>query len=173
MSNDKCGEKSIVLLGDTCTFEDIYRKPYIPKEYEQSIKNASVLLLPYENFRGEGKNVFSENTLELFDYFVRESKKDNINIEICASDETFEMIELHSEIINIALIFCSSAVLPLVINILSNFIYDKLKNKNRVDVDANIELIVEKNGKSKKIQYKGKAVDFNAAFETIKDKMFD
>ena len=96
-------------------------------------------------------NLFPEDARELYKYFLAEAKKEKLSVEICASDDDFKIIELHCEIINIAKILCTSIVLPFVINMITSFLHDKITKNNRADIDANIELHVEKNGKSKKL----------------------
>lgn len=41
------------------SFETILRKEYIPQEYIENIKQASLLILPYENYRDDTHSLFS------------------------------------------------------------------------------------------------------------------
>jgi len=166
-------KKDIIEVSDSLlTFNDVYNKPYIPKEHEQSIKDASVLFLPSENHRNLGLNLFPENTRDLYSYFIREAEREGIKVEICASDDDFKTLELHSELIYIAKMICTYVVLPIVCSLISAYLYDKIKKTNRTDLDATIELLVEKDEKTKRIYYNGNAAGFKEAIECIKDTLF-
>lgn len=56
------------------TFEEIYKKPYVPVEYMEDIKNANLLIIPNEGFRDEGDVLFPETTREFLEFL-----KDNAN----------------------------------------------------------------------------------------------
>ena len=173
MLHEYNGADTIDVSDSAATFEEIYKKPYIPKEYEQDIRNADILFLPQEKFRDRDVNSFPECTREFYSYFSDQIKGEVFNVEICASDEDFQRLELHDEVINIPLILLTSTALPIVVNLISSFLYDKLKNRNKSDADANIELIVEKKGKSKTIHYKGSISGFERAMKSIENSMFD
>ena len=132
------------------TFEKIYKKEYIPTEYLDDIKKANLLIIPNENFRDEGDVLFPETTREFFD-FIREFPNDEIIADIAISDEDFKRIELHSAVIEVAPIIVQTIVLPIVLNIISSFLYDLVKKYRRKPEDT--EETATK--KSKKITYEG------------------
>ena len=57
----------LVTIDDTdISFEAMYTKEYIPKEYMDDIKKANLLIIPYENFREKGDLLFSGNYSGIF-----------------------------------------------------------------------------------------------------------
>ena len=156
------------------TFEKIYKKPYIPKEYIDDIKNANVLIIPNEKFKEEDTLVFAENTRELFDFLKENSNK--LITDIAISDDDFQFVELHSAVIEIATIIVQSCVFSILINVLSSFIYDQVKkcHRNREDTSVHVEIIVEekKRKKTKKIKYKGPVSGIKDSLDEISKNLF-
>lgn len=148
----------LVTIDDTdISFEAMYSKEYIPKEYMEDIKKANLLIIPNENFRGKGNLLFPETTPEFLD-FLREDNNEII-ADIAIGDDNFQRIELHSAVIEVATIIVEYVVLPIAVGIVSSFLYDQVKKHRRTadDTTANVQIIVEetKRKKTKKIIYKG------------------
>lgn len=76
------------------TFDDIYKKDYIPQDYLDEIKKANLLIIPTEHFRGMQEVVFPETTLDFYEY-IKENSNDDITADIAISDGKFLKIELH------------------------------------------------------------------------------
>ena len=90
---------TVVNVSDSnVTFEQIYKKAYIPVEYIDDIKKANLLIIPNEDFRDDGDVLFPETTREFFE-FLKEEASDEIVADIAISDEDFQRIELHSAVI--------------------------------------------------------------------------
>lgn len=151
-------DKAIKIVDTNITFEQIYKKDYVPTEYMEDIKKANLLIIPNESFRDIGDTLFPETTREFFD-FVRESSGEEIIADIAISDEDFQRIELHSAAIQVATIIVELVMLPVAINIISSFLYDLVKKHHRKpeDTSAKVKIITEetKGKKSKMITYEG------------------
>lgn len=149
---------TLKIVDTDLTFEKIYDKDYIPKEYMEEIKRANLLIIPNEGFRDSGDVLFPETTREFLDY-IRDSSKDDIVADIAISDEDFQRIELHSAVIEVAKIIVQWAVLPIATGIISAFLYDLVKKyrRNPEDTSARVQIITEetKTKKSKMITYEG------------------
>ena len=70
-------------------FAAIYNKEYMPKEYEEEIRSANILLIPNENFRDKQGLFFPECTDEFLEFMKEKETKitfpilfDN-HIDIC------------------------------------------------------------------------------------------
>lgn len=76
-----------------------------------------------------------------------------IKTEICIDDDKFEKLELHADIVYVATLIVQYAVLPIVTSMIASYLYDKVKsmNKEKDETNTNVHIIVEKNGKSKKL----------------------
>lgn len=118
--------KKVQIIDSDLTFEKIYEKKYIPSEYLDEIKKANLLIVPNENFRKKGDVLFPETTREFFEY-IQDHPNDEIVADIAISDDNFQRIELHSAVIEVATIIVNVVVLPVAINMISNYLYDLIK----------------------------------------------
>ncbi|MFD0672651.1 hypothetical protein [Cohnella sp. GCM10027633] len=161
-------EVSKVEINDVnITFQDVFEKPYFPKEYTEEMKNANALILPYdEGFRDHEHPLFPEQTGEFYHYVKDASKGTDVNFDICATDEQFQELELHSDLINIPNIIMTIFAFPIVTGLITNYLYDKLKSR-RNGLKVKVDLIVETKGKSKRISYEGDADKFESTIKAI------
>jgi len=161
--------KELKITESSVTFEDFYSKDYFPKELEGAIKKANMLILPYEGFRDFEKPVFPEETQKFF-HFLREKGDPSLITDICISDEDYFELELHADLIVIPMMILSSFVLPVTINVVSDYISSKIESRNRnteLKVKATFTVV---NGDSSKIfEFEGDADKFEETFEPVKD----
>lgn len=165
-----------VKISDTeISFEQIYNKEYIPKEYIEDIKKANLLIIPDENFRDEGDILFPETTREFFDY-IKDNANDNIVADIAISDDDFQRIELHSAVIAVATIIVQYAVLPVATGMIATFLYDLIKKHHRKpeDTSAKVKIITEesKTKRSKMITYEGPVSGIKDALDQAAKDIF-
>ena len=157
------------------TFENIYKKEYIPTEYLDDIKKANLLIIPNENFRDEGDVLFPETTREFLD-FIREFPNDEIISDIAISDEDFKRIELHSAMIEVAPIIVQWVVLPIATSMIASFLYDLVKKYRRKpeDTSAKVKIITEETEtkKSKMITYEGPVSGVKVALDQAAKDLF-
>lgn len=157
------------------TFEEIYRKPYIPMEYIDDIKKANLLIIPNEGFRDEGDLLFPETTREFFEFF-KEKASDEIVVDIAISDDDFQRIELHSAVIEVAKIIVQWAVLPIATSMIAAFLYDLVQKYHRKpeDTSAKVQIITEETEmkKSKKITYEGPVSGIKDALDQATKELF-
>lgn len=164
-------EKDIKITDTDITFETILQKKYIPQKYIDDIKKANVLIIPNEGFRDKEGYFFPECTSEFYMFLKRQ---EGIETEICIDDKEFQNIELHADIIYVATMIIQYVVLPVVTSMIASYLYDKVNsmNKKRKDANTNVHIIVEKNGKSKKIDYEGNIENFEDAMKTLDKTIF-
>lgn len=141
------------------TFETIYEKEYFPREILDEIKLANVLFIPdYVKRADKNAYVFPECTYEFLEY-VKENSSDILKPDVAVSDDSFKKIEMHSATITIATFVVKKIVLALMINLVSNYLYDQAKkmhrDKNEVSTRVNIIATEEAEKKSKIICYEG------------------
>ena len=143
------------------TFEKIFKEDYIPKEYEDEIKHSNILLIPSKTFRDKNILYFPEGTKDFFQY-IKEREDGKTNIEISISDEKFNELELHSDIVRIATIIIKDFILSVAINLISDYLKNKLKkeNKSSKKVEVELNMIIQKKNKSLEINYRGSVKDF-------------
>lgn len=166
----------VLKISDTdITFEQIYRKNYVPAEYLDDIKKSNFLIIPNENFRDEGDILFPETTREFFD-FIRESSGEEIVADIAISDEDFQRIELHSAVIEVATFIVQQILLPVVPGMIASFLYDLVKKYHRKpeETSAKVKIIVEEttSKKSKMITYEGPVSGIKDALDQATKDIF-
>lgn len=140
------------------TFEEIYKKPFFPKQYEQELKKANVLLIPFENTRSGIEVAFPETTTEFLQFLKEQNDKELVS-DIAIDDEHYQKLELHSAVITIATCIVQEVVWPIVASIIAAYIYDEVKKYHRTpnEMTAKLDVYVEKDGKTKRISYEGPA----------------
>ena len=168
-------DKKLEILNTEITFEEIYKKRYVPEEYLNDIKKANFLIIPNEKFRNEKLTFFPETTRQFFEY-VKEHHDEGIIADIAISDNEFKQLELHSAIIEVATIIVKYAILPITTGIISAFLYDLTKkyHRNPNETIAKIKIIVEETDikKSKTIIYEGPISEVNKALKQAMKNIF-
>ncbi|MCT4477730.1 hypothetical protein N0U24_11255 [Peribacillus frigoritolerans] len=167
MMHESNKTKDLVVQESNLTFSDIYSKPYFPKEYEEDIKKANLLLLPYEGFRDLKKPVFPEETMKFYK-FLKEYDNEQLVGDICISDEEYAELELHADLITIASIIVMSGVLPVAVNVISNYLSEKLKSR-KTELKVRVDITVVDGAKSKSISYEGDADKFEETMKAAND----
>lgn len=166
---------NIKIYDTDISFEQIYNKDYIPKDYIEEIKKANLLILPYESFRDEGEILFPETTRDFFEY-IKENTEDNIVADIAISDENFQLIELHSAVIEVATIIVQILVLPVATSMIASFLYELVKKHHRKpeDTSAKVQIIAEETEtkKSKIILYEGPVSGIKDALDQAANNLF-
>ena len=142
-------------------------KEYLDKSLRESVQSADILITPLENFR-EGVDIsFYQGTLNLISY-LGENLPSTLLLEICATDEDYAEIVLHSKQFRLGKILLTVAAVPIVINLLSNYVYDELKASN--DDSVSISLAIEmENCKTYSVEYDGSAKDFDLLKDYVKE----
>ncbi|MDE6020796.1 MAG: hypothetical protein K2H01_07370 [Ruminococcus sp.] len=166
---------NIKIYDTDISFEQIYNKEYIPKDYIGEIKKANLLILPNESFRDEGDILFPETTRDFFEY-IKENTEDNIVADIAISDENFQLIELHSAVIEVATIIVQILVLPVATSMIASFLYELVKKHHRKpeDTSAKVQIIAEETAtkKSKIILYEGPVSGIKDALDQATKDLF-
>lgn len=163
--------KKININDTDINFENIYKKEYIPQKYIEDIKNANVLIIPNEFFGDRKILSFPECTSEFYHFLKNRSE---IQTEICIDDDKYEKLELHADIIYMATLIVQYAALPILVNLISSFLYDKVKSMNKEvnKTNMNIHIVVEEKGKTKKISYEGSIEYFEKSMRSVENDLF-
>lgn len=163
--------KEVNVSDTSLGFEEIYLKPYTPQEHINEIKRANVLLIPNEGFREKDGYFFPECTDEFLQYL--KDKSEDLIVDICISNDDYQKIELHSDVVNVAMLIVQWAVFPILTSMIGSYLYDKAKkaNKSPEDINAAVNIIVEKTGKATKITYNGSIENFESAMHSIKKNL--
>ncbi|MBU1144200.1 MAG: hypothetical protein KKH92_11240 [Firmicutes bacterium] len=135
------------------------------------LDDNKILLVPVSNFRGREGYTYQEGTTDFFSYL-----KDNSDKEVkLVFSEYYQENVLHSDWIRITELLITVFVLPIVTNLISNYIWDKIniskKKPSEVKVDLSIK--VKKNEKIIDFKYEGDADNLDNALSKIKEIIED
>lgn len=148
------------------TFESVYCAEYAPKD--EMLRQANCLILPYKNFREGIDYCFSEYAQEVVEY---SRTNPDIKMDIVATDDNYKVIELHSLLLSIGIFVATSVVTPIVVNVISSYVYDKIKelHEKKENVEVRVTFIsVNADGTSKQINYDGPANQLETVVDQIK-----
>jgi hypothetical protein len=129
------------------------------------VSSADALIVPEKDFRQGVPYVFHQDTTTLYQY-LKKHLSSEFAIEVCADDHEFVEISLHSASFRISKIVASVAVAPLLVNLLSSYLYDYMKAKPTDNVEASL-VIEDHECRAFKFDFKGEAKDFNLLADKV------
>jgi hypothetical protein len=146
----------------------------LPEELKAKVMAAEVIVLP--SLIPDNPKAFMTGTMDL--YALLQTKFGE-KAEICIADEDYVEIELNSRVLRIGKILVLSVALPLLLNILGNYIYDRIKEPNINQTEIVIQefqqpatvsftIAVEDTlGKKKEFHYEGPATEYKEVANEI------
>ncbi len=140
---------------------------FISDSLRQDLAKAEILLVPQIGFRDRNDPVFPVKTEELLGYLKRRSKTPD-KIDICIDDDEYKELALHSALLVLASIVVTSVALPTLVNILSEYIKNKIFAEKK---DRNIKVtlyVQDHKGLIKQITYEGNPENFADSMNSIK-----
>lgn len=159
--SDKVNE--LVITESDLNFANVYSKPYFPKSYEEDLRRANLLLIPYEGFRNFENPVFPEETMKFYQ-FIKEYDNSQLVGDICISDEDYVELELHADLVSLANMVIDNAVFPIAVTLIANYLDRKIQSR-KTELKVKVNMTVVSGEKSKSISYEGDADKFE---DTIK-----
>lgn len=139
----------------------------LPEKLRQNVMVADVLIVP--SMLQDLPKVFMVGTMDLYTIL---KKNLGDRMEICIADEDYEEIELNSRTLRLGSFMVVSVALPLFLNLVGNYIYDRLTEPDPVAKEVDVPeyqqpatvsftITVEDTlGKKKEFQYEGPAADY-------------
>lgn len=146
----------------------------LPEDLRQDVMAADVLIVP--SMIQDQPKAFMVGTMDLY-ALLKLHLGDKM--EICIADEDYEEIELNSRTLRLGSFLVVSVALPLFLNLVGNYIYDRLTEPGPVvkEVDVpeyqqpatvSFTITVEDTlGKKKEFQYEGPAADYKKVAAVI------
>lgn len=128
-------------------------------------QQADVVILPVG--QKDAPLAFARGAADLYQYLCGE----DVNVEIACNDDNYEEIELNSKVLRLGKILLKSAIIPVALGVIGNYIYDAIKDNEITEpivefvspTELNVEIvIVDSLGirESLSIEYNGDAKDF-------------
>ncbi|AOE81385.1 hypothetical protein A7318_23195 [Pseudomonas lurida] len=155
----------ILTVSETTESRKFWLSQDIVKDLEQQLAAADVLIVPLHEFRPGVKYVFHQDTPALYEY-LKSKLADQIVVDICANDDEYLEIALHSNFFRLSQIVLSYAVVPVVFGLLTNYIYDELKAKPGDTVELSL-IIEDEQCKAFNFSFKGDAKDLTLMADKV------
>jgi hypothetical protein len=123
----------------------------------ESLSKSTVIVLPQCEL--EGKHLFQPETKEVFEY-LRDHIPAEFRVEIAASDDQYIEKALHGAEIWLPTVFLVASdpnVVAVTLNVLSNYIYERLKGLLTRDIRVHSTVVLDLKKKTVSIEYEGPA----------------
>lgn len=144
------------------SLQEYYEKDSLSEECQKKIGTTDILIMPYKY---NEEFYFADETVSFYKFC--KSRNVEYNIDILA-DENVKVRSLHSFDIWMPLIFVATNILlPIAINIVSDYIIQKRKGREDEPCDVDITFKVKHGDDFKELRYKGSAEAFKDNFEKI------
>lgn len=163
-------DDSVTMDGTINAFAEWLSRPYISGTLREQLKQTNVLFVPTEGFRGHPGPVFPVGTQELLTY-IRDRENDEIIADVCIEESDFRELALHSALIMIGTLVVTQIVLPIVKDIIGDYLKKRSSNTSSARVSVKI-IAVDETGSSKAIDFEGLASDFQSSVKPIVQYMF-
>ncbi|WP_061215360.1 hypothetical protein [Syntrophomonas wolfei] len=142
-------------------------KYFVEKEvFEQTkekLNTTDILAVPIRY--DDGEYYYAQETISFLKYCRQTDPEHSADV---LSDGDIKLRSLHSFDIWMPVIWIgSSIVLPLVINLVSNYIWEKMRGREQEDAKVNITIMVQQGKNTKELHYNGDARTFSETFEKI------
>ncbi|WP_224245570.1 hypothetical protein [Hyalangium gracile] len=137
------------------------------RTFRAQLERANVILVPEEDYRGADGPVFPPGTENFFRY-LQDNQADSLTVDLAVRDEDYLELGLHGEelwIPTLVMIAGNQAQVSLLINLLSNYVYDWLKRgPSRKEGNVKAEVLLDGQKKTVSIKYEGPPGTFETAF---------
>lgn len=194
----KSTNMKIEVLDSNENFKTWLDRDYITEELRSELKNASILIVPFENLREFENPLFPIETNGLLKFF-QQNLSQEIAIDICITDDLYTEFGFYNNYKRLGKFVVIAVAIPTFVTILSAYIYDKYikedESKPSIDIidnstktvinNTHISEISEKkylqptqvkfsvtvvnsSGNSKEIKFEGPAKEIKTALEALK-----
>ena len=132
----------------------------------EGVSAAEVLIVPLKDFREGVAFAFHQDTASFARYLTK-NLAGQAKIEVLADDDEYVEIALHGASLRFSTLVVSAVIAPVLLNLLSSYIYDELKAKPSDTVE--MSLVIESHDcRSVHVGFKGEARDFVSAADKIR-----
>ena len=153
---------SFTVVENNFSFEDYFATKNVSENVKEKLFTSDIVAVPIK--RSNNNYYFAQETIDFIKY-CRQHDSEHA-YDVLADD--VEVLSLHSfDIWMPVLYIASNYLLPVALGLVSNYIWDKLKGREKEPANVDVTFIVEENGTKKTIHYSGDAKTFQEKFEKI------
>ncbi|TGK89970.1 hypothetical protein EHQ23_02315 [Leptospira bourretii] len=169
MKHESTEEYNLTITESDIDFENWTTKNFISPQLKSRLIEAQILIVPTEGFREYNGPVFPVKTEEIF-HFIKSNIDNEQIVDICIEDSEYRELALHSNLIVLGEFLVKTVALSIFLGVFSNYIYDNYVKKGTADSTIRLAITVEKEKKkSVRVEYEGRASDFNQVSDRIKE----
>lgn len=137
----------------------------LAQQNQEEVSAADVLIVPLKDFREKVPFVFHQDTIAVA-RFLGKALAGQAKVEVLADDEEFVEIALHSDEYRFSTMLVNYLVAPLVVGLLTNYLYDVLKAQPGDSVEMSL-IVEDQHCRAMKVNFKGDAKDFNLMADKV------
>lgn len=131
----------------------------LSEETVSRVSDAEILLFP------DAERLFQPNTINFYKYVKHQAP--SFKIDILENYDDMKVLVLHSSDFWMPFIFIASQqMLPAVVNLVSDYAADAMKNNERTGI-IHLQVTLQEQDKSKTISYEGSPEGLKAAFDQL------
>jgi hypothetical protein len=156
-------EKDLQIRTTDFLWDEYFEKNFISQETQNKLLTTNFLTIPTKY--AESEYYFAQETIDFLKFCQQNSKEYSFDI---LADGDIKIRSLHSFDIWMPVIFIASEILlPIIVNIVSGYISNKMQGRENEDAQVDVTFIVKRNEEEKLLHYKGDAKTFKESFEKI------
>lgn len=145
-------------------FDEYFCASNITYDVKNILDVSDIVVLPQKYNTSEF--YFAQESIN----FIKYCRKNNqeLKTDILANENEIPIRALHSFDIWMPIIWVASyIVLPIIIGLVTNYIYEKMKGREHEDVSLKVSFLVKNGDQLKELHYDGDAKTFRETFEKI------
>lgn len=155
--------KNLEIKDVNIPFEQYFELDGVSLETQKKLKTVDILAIPQKY--NENEFYFAQETINFLKYCRKNNPQYDIDI---LADADIQIRSLHSFDLWLPAIFITSnIILPIAVNLVSDYIQEKIKGREKEDVKVDFTLIVKQENEEKSLHYIGDAKAFKEIFEKI------
>lgn len=153
----------LIITESTNLLNKYFVEKEVSEQTKEKLNTTDILVVPIRY--DDGEYYFAQETISFLKYCRKTDPEHSADV---LSDGDIKLRSLHSFDIWMPVIWIgSSIVLPLVINLVSNYIWEKMRGREQEDAKVNITIMVQQGKNTKELHYNGDAKTFCETFEKI------
>jgi hypothetical protein len=117
-------EDVFIVQNSNENFDTWTSRDFVSEELRESLKLASILIIPTIGFRRVNEPTFPIGTEEFLQYFY-DKLDSRFTIDVCINDDQYQELALYSNYRRYGNFLVKSAALTIFLNLLSSYIYEK------------------------------------------------
>ncbi len=154
---------NVKIFSSTTDFNAYFNTNSISEDTRNKFETTDFLVVPSEY--KENEYYFAQESISFVKFCRQNNPKNSIDL---LADSDIQIRSLHSfDIWMPVILVAGNILLPIAINLVSDYIKDKLKGREKEDAKVDVTFIVKREDEEKTLHYSGDAKTFKESFEKI------